>query len=77
MAIVRIKNLSNRLLIIRGNSGNSIHLMPDIVLENVDEVEIVNNSKVKKLIDSQLISIEKVKQEKKEKEEMKTKSAKD
>ncbi len=67
MAIVRIKNLSDRLLIIRGNSGNSIHIMPNTVLD-VNEVEVVNNSKVKKLLDSQLISripIEKLEKKKK------------
>ena len=61
---VKIENLSNRLIIIRGNSGRYIHLAPKEFSKPIDEIEIINNLKIKKLIDSGLISVERKKEEK-------------
>ena len=61
---VKIENLSNRLMTIRGNSGRFIHLAPKESSSPIDEIEIANNPKIKKLIDSGLISVERAKEEK-------------
>lgn len=43
-----IQNLTRRLVSIRGNSGQSIHLPPGVAIDVVD-VELLNNDKVAKL----------------------------
>ena len=43
-----IHNLTHRLVSIRGNSGQTIHLPPDVSIDVMD-AEILNNAKVAKL----------------------------
>lgn len=56
--LVRIKNKIDRLLIIALNSGKSTHLMPGGVSSEIDEIEIANNPKIKKLKELNAVSIE-------------------
>lgn len=66
MVYVQIVNNSDRLVIIKGNSGKYIHLAPKGSSGSINEVEITNNPKVKKLDSSGLISIKRLKKEEKE-----------
>lgn len=53
---VRIQNLTNRLVLLRGNSGESFHFSPLASLE-VSEVEITDNEFAMTLMNRGIIAI--------------------
>ncbi len=54
-ATVTLINLTNRPVLARGNSGTTFHLPPNGKIENVHEVEVNNNERIKKLEDGRMI----------------------
>jgi len=46
---VKIENLTNSPVLLRLNSGQSLHLAPRITLTDILDVEVRNNAKVEKL----------------------------
>lgn len=52
---VEIKNLSNRPVLMRLNSGQSVHLSPGATSAEVADAEISNNAKITKLQSRHLI----------------------
>lgn len=54
---VEIKNLTNRPVLLRLNSGNTMHLAPSKISTQILDVEVNNNSKVQKLKDRKIISL--------------------
>ena len=60
--VVKIKNLTNRPVLLRLNSGQTLHLPPDFLSNEINESLINNNAKVKKLEDGHIILIQQVQQ---------------
>lgn len=54
---IKIENLTNRLVLLRCNSGETLHLPPRTTSPELPDVEVKNNSKVEKLIERQVIKI--------------------
>lgn len=57
---VKIENLTNRLVLLRLNSGQTLHLSPRETSEEVRETEVMSNVKVQKLEGRRVISVHKV-----------------
>jgi hypothetical protein len=53
----RIQNLSSRLVTIRGNSGESWHLPPEVSIDLMD-AEVTDNDQITKLVEKGVIVIE-------------------
>jgi len=53
---VKIENLSKRLVLLRLNSGETLHLAPRKTSSEIEEVEINNNPKFQKLEALQIIA---------------------
>ena len=53
---VTIRNLTNRPVLLRCNSGVTLHLPPRATSRMVSEAEVDNNSKVEKLISRRVIA---------------------
>lgn len=54
---VKIENLTNRPVLLRLNSGQSLHLSPRITSAEILDVEVRNNAKVKKLQNRHIIAL--------------------
>ncbi len=54
---VEIENLTNRPVLLRLNSGNTMHLAPCTTSTQILDVEVNNNSKVQKLQDRKVIAL--------------------
>lgn len=57
-------NLTNRPVLARGNSGMTFHLPPNGKIENIHEVEVNNNERIKKLEEARIIAVRKAAGEK-------------
>jgi len=53
---VQIKNLTNRPVLIRFNSGRTLHLAPNAISTGIMEVEVNSNAQIHKLIERGTIS---------------------
>lgn len=47
--MVDIKNLTNRIVSIRMNSGRMLHLQPHMVMKEISEAQTTNNPRIEKL----------------------------
>ncbi len=56
MSVV-IENVTNRPVLLRLNSGKTLHLAASITSTEILEVEVNNNSKVKKLLERKIINL--------------------
>lgn len=54
---VKIKNLTNRPVLLRCNSGETLHIPPNTTLEKIPDIEIKNNPEVRKLKDRHVIAV--------------------
>ncbi len=72
----RIKNLTNRPVLLRLNSGATLHIAPHQISGDCMEVEVRNNQIIQKLLARQVLSIHTVKSQKKKTESSKTVSQK-
>ena len=61
---VKIQNLTNRPVLLRLNSGQTLHLAPRTTSSEIREVEVKSNSKVQKLEGRRVIALHKVEEEK-------------
>jgi hypothetical protein len=52
---ITIKNLTNRPVLLRFNSGSNLYLGPNAIKTDVMEVEVKNNDSIKKLVDRSII----------------------
>ena len=52
----KIENLSNRKVVVRLSSGESLHIAPRATSEELNDVE-VHNSKVEKLLERRVIAL--------------------
>jgi|WetSurMetagenome_2_1015567.scaffolds.fasta_scaffold1534211_1 hypothetical protein len=59
----KIENLTNELVLLRCNSGMTLHLAPHTKSEEIIDVEVTNNLKVKKLQEQHVIALRQVKKE--------------
>jgi len=57
---VKIENVTNRPVLLRLNSGKTLHLAPNTTSTEILEVDVNNNSKVHKLQDRKVIALHKV-----------------
>ncbi len=57
---VEIRNLTHRPVLMRLNSGTSLHLSPGALSAAIGDHEIINNMKVKKLQGRHVIALEPV-----------------
>jgi len=55
--MVRIENLTNRLVSFRLNNGKTLHLSPHMVSAELIEAQVAHNAKVAKLRDRQIIAL--------------------
>jgi len=58
---VSIENLTNRPVLLRLNSGQTLHLAPHSTSAEIIEVEVKGNSKVQRLQERHVISLQEVK----------------
>lgn len=61
---IKIKNLTNRPVLLRLNSGQTLHLPPRIFSNEIMDVEVANNVKVKKLQEQFVIALHPAKEQK-------------
>ncbi|MDH3974194.1 MAG: hypothetical protein OEV42_07930 [Deltaproteobacteria bacterium] len=54
---VKLKNLTNRPVLIRLNSGQSLHLAPRVISADIPDVEVKSNAKVEKLRKRRVIDL--------------------
>lgn len=54
---VEIKNLTQRPVLMRLNSGASLHLSPGMISDEIVDEEVTRNTKVKKLQDRRIIAL--------------------
>lgn len=59
---IKIENLINRPVLLRLNSGQTLHLAPRTTSKEIMEVEVQGNSKVQKLQGMNLIILHEVKE---------------
>lgn len=59
---VTIENLTNRPVLLRLNSGETLHLAPRLTSGALADVEVEANAKVEKLLGQQVIAIHPVKE---------------
>ena len=57
---VQIENLTNRPVMLRFNSGQTIYLGPKVTSEEIMDLEVEDNRKVQTLQNRHIITIEKV-----------------
>ena len=73
---VSLKNLSNRPVLLRLNSGETLHIAPRQLSGEITEGEILNNQMIKKLVKRSVITKLETKNQKKKSESSKIKSQK-
>jgi hypothetical protein len=61
---VKIENSTNKPVMLRFNSGQTIYLGPKVTSKEIMDVEVKNNHKVQKLKDRHIITLHEVKEEK-------------
>lgn len=54
---VTIENLTNRPILLRCNSGETLHVAPRTISAEIPDVEVRNNPKVQKLLDLHVITL--------------------
>ena len=54
---VTIENLTMQLVLLRLNSGQTLHIAPRITSEEIMDVEVENNAKVQKLKERHVIAV--------------------
>ena len=59
---VFIENLTNRPVLLRLNSGQTLHLAPRATSRKISEIEVTKNLKVQKLQNRHIIALHKVKE---------------
>ncbi|MGA1870569.1 MAG: hypothetical protein ACMUJM_18695 [bacterium] len=59
---VFIENLTNRLVLLRLNSGQTLHLAPRASSREIPDIEVRKNLKVQKLLDRHIIALHKAKE---------------
>ena len=57
---VKIENITSRPVLLRLNSGQTLHLAPRTTSKEVREVEVSNNARVQKLRDRHVIALHKL-----------------
>jgi hypothetical protein len=57
---VRIRNLTQRPVIIRCNSGEALHLAPGIASDVIPDAEVRDNPKIRKLVNQYIIALQHV-----------------
>ncbi|MCP4428740.1 MAG: hypothetical protein GY803_30005 [Chloroflexi bacterium] len=62
---VKIENITSRPVLLRLNSGQTLHLAPRKTSEEIREVEVSNNAKVQKLQERHVIALRKAPKPKK------------
>jgi hypothetical protein len=62
---VKIENITSRPVLLRLNSGQTLHLAPRTTSKEVREVEVSNNAKVQKLRERHVIALHKLPKPKK------------
>jgi hypothetical protein len=55
--MVKLENLTGRLVSVRLNSGRTLHLQPRMLSDAVSEAQVTNNSDVEKLQERQIIAV--------------------
>ncbi len=53
----KIENLTNRPVLLRCNSGETLHIAPRAISADVLDVEVKDNPKVQKLLEQHLIAL--------------------
>jgi hypothetical protein len=61
---VTVENLTNRPVLLRLNSGQTLHLAPRTTSGEILDVEVKSNAKVQKLQDRRVIALHKVEEKK-------------
>ena len=61
---VTIENLTNRPVLLRLNSGQTLHLAPRTTSGEILDVEVKSNAKVQKLEGRRVITLHKIEEEK-------------
>jgi len=61
---VTIENLTNRPVLLRLNSGQTLHLAPRTTSGEIREVEVKGNAKAQKLLDRRVIALHKIEEKK-------------
>ena len=61
---VKIQNLTNRPVLFRLNNGRTLHLPPQFVSHEINDAQILNNSKIKKLEERRIIVLHPVAEKK-------------
>ncbi len=56
---VKVENLTNSLVLLRLNSGTTLHLPPKAVVDDLLDVEVENNTKMQKLLSRNTIALHK------------------
>ena len=57
LTMVKIENLTNRLVSLRLNNGKTLHLQPRMVVTEIGEAQVANNSKIQKLQERHVIAL--------------------
>ena len=57
---IKVENLTNRPVLLRLNSGRTLHLAPRTTSEEVMDVEVQNNAKAQKLEGRRVIALHQV-----------------
>ncbi len=57
---VKIENLAGRLVSMRLNSGNMLHLAPGIISQELTDAEVINNAKILQLENLHYIVLHKI-----------------
>ncbi|MBV7328186.1 hypothetical protein KFU94_07975 [Chloroflexi bacterium TSY] len=61
---IKIQNVTNRPVLLRLNSGRTLHLDPRGTSSEIRNVEVKNNAKVQKLQERRIIALHEVKEKK-------------
>ncbi len=72
----KIKNLTNRPVLLRLNSGSTLHIAPRQMSGECTDGDVRNNHMIQKLLDRRVLSMLTVKSQKKKTESPKTESLK-
>ena len=56
---VKIRNLTNELVLVRCNSGVTLHIAPRAESEELMDVEVAQNPSVQKLLDRHVVALQK------------------
>ncbi|MGA3244216.1 MAG: hypothetical protein ABSE41_06355 [Bacteroidota bacterium] len=60
---VKIQNLTNELVLVRCNSGVTLHLAPRTESKEIMDVEVIQNPSVQKLLDRHVVALHKEEKE--------------